>query len=400
MSTVDMTGRTKSNVMLQQGSRAMSTPSGRPEPDGGVPQKKRYSQPPPVSRQASAPPVKAPPPPGTLTRFASVPARHFANGTGFTKDQHKKLPLHPAASSRQVLDSSEALPPPNAKRRSSVKTETDAFEDDTRFMRILRYLRLLPPTPNEHPLRRRMRILTWWALLLDFLVAIVSILTFGEITSCCGEVIFPGKFDWNKLMQVISYLYLIGIFIEIHPVVREIGPVPWNLVNPIFGFMISFAVFVDDSRAEAISIWILEMGSIVLEFIIYRCRLTLYREESTKLGEVNQNIKNVKGEKYSGSYKKTQLQRERRQLREKHIQERKNLKTHFIAVGVNITLVCVTLLLIIFVAKSGGMCVRDGERPSLFQQNQQDRCPECAGSKKDCEICNDDGSTVCYYPYY
>jgi hypothetical protein len=309
-----------------------------------------------------------------------------------------KLSNHSQTSSRTFVET--ALPPPN--RKAETEKQLEGFEDDTRLHSVLRFFGILPPSPNESPMRRRIRILIWWTLILDFTVAIVSIFTFGEVTTCCGDVIFPGKFDWNKLMQVIAYLYLIGIFAEVHPVVREVDPIPWNLLNPVFGFFISFAVFVDDSRAEAISIWILEVASIVLEFVVYRLRKKLYREQGERLTKFDLKISSLSDEEQhaGSSYKKSHLLRERRELRQKHISERANLHIHLIGVAVNISLVCVTLLLIIFVAKSGGMCIRNGVRPSLFEQNQQERCSECQGTEGDCEICNDDGTKICYYPYY
>lgn len=84
---------------------------------------------------------------------------------------------------------------------------------------------------------RRVRYLLWSTLLLDLMVAVMSIAIFGgTVTMCCNVATMasiPGV-DWNLFMNAVAYIYLVGIFLEIHPVVRE-GPIPWNLLNPIFG---------------------------------------------------------------------------------------------------------------------------------------------------------------------
>ena len=51
-------------------------------------------------------------------------------------------------------------------------------------------------------------------------------------------------------------LYLVLIFAEIIPVVRQ--GLPFNVLNPLLGFAITFAMFFDDSVAEALAMWIIE----------------------------------------------------------------------------------------------------------------------------------------------
>ena len=41
-------------------------------------------------------------------------------------------------------------------------SEVYGFEDDTMLLRLCRYLRILPPHPDEHPIKRHVRILLWW----------------------------------------------------------------------------------------------------------------------------------------------------------------------------------------------------------------------------------------------
>jgi hypothetical protein len=303
-----------------------------------------------------------------------------------------------------------SLPPPTlatSERAGAVK-----FPNDTWWQKCLRHFRILPPVPNEGRTQRRVRFLIWSTLILDFLVAIVSIATFGgSITTCCKQATMasiPG-IDWNLLMNVISYIYLVGIFLEIHPVVRE-GPIPWNLLNPIFGSTLSFAVFVDDSKAEAIALWIMELGSVILEILTYLKLKKLYKREERRIDKLSATIKsecrkNPDVKKSGGDFRKNALLRDRRNLRIEHSNSTKKLQYHFVGVTVNFTLLCLTLLLMIMVARGGGMCLVGGEGLDLFSPDQRARCSLCAegsnGWKDKCAICMDNGDpNQCFYPYF
>jgi hypothetical protein len=280
--------------------------------------------------------------------------------------------------------------------KHTVDDDFCVFENDSKFQMCLRYFRILQPHPEEHALKKRIRYLIWYSLIVDFVVALVSILSYGKATTCCGEPIFslPGL-DLNKAVNIMMYIYMIGIIVEIHPVVRE-GLIPWNLMNPIFGFFIGFVVFVDDSRVEAVSVWILEVVTVVLEFITYRHYLTLFGESGERLEEVDERLALFP----KRGYERITIQRERRELRQQHAQARAKLRRHLIGVSMNIVLVVITLLVIIFVAKSGGMCVKDNASPNIFQSDQQDECNLCQGKR--CQICDLEESeeTQCYFPYF
>jgi len=254
--------------------------------------------------------------------------------------------------------------------------------------------------------------LIWATLVFDAMVAIVTIATFsGTVTMCCNKVTMASvqTIDWNTLIQVVSYIYLVGIFLEIHPVVRE-GPIPWNLFNPIFGSLLSFAVFVDDSKVEAISIWLLEVSSVMLEAVTYFKLKKMYQREERRLEKLDSNLN--KGDKKGGQYKENSYLRERRLLRLEHNENKSKLRYHFVGVSVNFVLVCLTLLLMILVARGGGMCLVAGEGLDLFHPDQRSRCFECEdesdGWNKRCEICepgpNDDqilnDPVQCFYPYF
>ena len=313
-----------------------------------------------------------------------------------------------------------SMPPPSI--HDSVHTRYH-FPEDKWWQICLRYLRILPPVKQEGSTRRKVRISIWATLTLDFCVAIVSILTYGgEVTMCCGTptmTSIPG-IDFNLLMNIIAYIYLVGIILEIVPVVRE-GPIPWNLLNPIFGSALSFAVFVDDSKAEAISIWVLELGTVILEFYTYIKLRKLHRRAETRLERLSQNIESYELSERDpekprlsaqDSYRNNYNLRERRTLRIEHAASEMTLRYHFIGVTVNFTLVGLTLLLIILVARGGGMCKVGGVGLDLFNTDQKGRCGECIsqfGAKERCQLCNDppegmepseDNIIQCYYPYF
>lgn len=294
-------------------------------------------------------------------------------------------------------DADKLRPPPKIKLQRE-DSETGEFPQDVWWQKCLRHFRILSPHPNEEKIKREVRLLIWSTLVLDVLVAVVSIATFGgTVTQCCDRAVMasiPG-IDWNLFMNVISYIYLIGIFLEIHPVVRE-GPIPWNLLNPVFGFLISFAVFVDDSKGEAITIWIMEMGSVILEIVTYRRLRILHARKHERLDKLDDEVAVAKGR----GYKKTALLRERRETRIVVATSRKKLQYHFVGVTVNSVLTLVTLLMIIFVARGGGLCLVGGEGLDIFSGDQRSRCFKCAGNDI-CEECTESGDIdQCYYPYF
>jgi hypothetical protein len=333
-----------------------------------------------------------------MISFDHIPSpRNSSSGGGHNKQtKTKKSPLPPPPVNKKTLPRSGSETPKERWMKNTVDDDFCVFENDSKFQMCLRYFRILPPHPEEHALKKRIRHLIWYTLIVDFVVALVSILSYGEATTCCGEDIFslPGL-DLNNAITIMMYIYMIGIIVEIHPVVRE-GLVPWNLMNPVFGFFIGFVVFVDDSPEEAASVWILEVVTVVLEFITYRHYLTLFGESVKRLEEVDERL----ALHPKRGYERFSIQRERRELRHEHATARAKLRKHLIGVSINIVLVFVTLLLIIFVAKSGGICVKDNNSPNIFQPDQQDECNLCQGEW--CQKCDleEFGETQCYFPYF
>jgi len=56
--------------------------------------------------------------------------------------------------------------------RSLLTIERSEYQNENRFLRGLRYIHFLAPHPNEDPIKKKIRIVTWIALFLDFLNAL------------------------------------------------------------------------------------------------------------------------------------------------------------------------------------------------------------------------------------
>jgi hypothetical protein len=423
--------------------------------------------------------------------------------------------------------------------RSQLSIDMDAFEDDPPWKQVLRYLHLLPPHKHEKPLKRKVRVFTWVVLFCDFIGALVAIGTYDGATSCCGVPIFEKivTIDWDTCFRVATCLYLIVVLAEIIPVVRR--GLPFNLLNPTLGFAITFAMFFDDSVAQAVTMWILEALAIFFEFLIYRIKATIYRDTTDRLDKIAADLAHVKrsqknilaASRHGGSQhfnssrsgalnrsnsgdmddfndedddddddslsghsfgendsnpdmddihdqrdptgqstsssrslvlplgsndetkrdrsfspsgrtsrtmdvpprfafpergrkksddlgvsahsmasmlshaplpwerKQMRLLRERRILRQKQKQEKVELRFHLIGTCINGGLLVISLILIIAIASTGGLCLYDGAA-KVFSTNQLGKCNQCIGTEGVCQICNADGNNQCYYPYY
>lgn len=337
---------------------------------------------------------------------------HNDDPNDYGDENNQQLAIVPAEDADYGADFEEnKLRPPPKVKLAREDSDLGEFPDDKWWQKCLRHFRILSPHPQEDELKKQIRYLIWCTLILDVLVAIVSIATFGDgVTSCCGTAVMAAgiAIDWDTFMKVVTWIYLVGIFLEIHPVVRE-GPIPWNLLNPAFGFLISFAVFVDDSKAEAISIWIMEFASVILELITFRKLKQIHQRKIKRLEELEEDIAN---EKYSHGYRKTAFLRERRETRLIVSESEKKLRYHFVGSTVAAALVSITLLLIIFVARGGGLCLVGGTGPGsgldIFNPDQKSRCTLCGdenGWTDRCIKCKNPGTEYeepdqCYFPYF
>ena len=318
--------------------------------------------------------------------------------------------------------------------------KTREFEDDTIQQTVLRYFHILPPVRDEKPDMKKIRIYIWCALILDFVAAIVSIATYDGVAECCGVPIYDvvAKVNWNVGIRVLTWIYLTAVFLEVIAVLRT--GIPFNLINPVMGFIIFFAMFFDDRTFEAISMWIIEASAIFFEFLVYRRYASIYQDKQSRLEEVEKELKGVKASKrsirtlkYEGDssddsmsddsfmgdeesskvstkdikklkMREFRLLRERRQLSQTQKQARIHMRYHFTGSTLNLGLAGVSLLLVIVIAKNKGLCIADFEKPKVFASDQLETCYLCRGAttgSNPCEICDDpDGRIHCYYPYY
>lgn len=194
--------------------------------------------------------------------------------------------LHPASVKKPFSDRDNGI--------LAHSNRTD-FPEDTKLQKFLRYLYILPPNRNETPREWRIRVLTWTSLICDFLAAIVAVTTFRDVNQCCGVPILSTlvfKAEWSLVIGATVIVYISMIFMEVVPVVRH--QLPFNLINPTLGFLITFAVFFDDDIAEAVFMWVIEVIAIICEILVYRLKRTTYLEKETLIMDTEDDIKRIK----------------------------------------------------------------------------------------------------------
>lgn len=178
--------------------------------------------------------------------------------------------------------------------RSQLSIDKELFEDDPTWKSALRWLHLLPPHKNENPLKRKIRIFTWLTLFFDFLAAVVAVTQYKSTITCCGEPIFSTvmDIDWDKAFRVLTAMYLVMVLAEIIPVVRQ--GLPFNVLNPLLGFAITFAMFFDDSVGEAVAMWVIEVLAVIFEFLVFRTHCRIYNETVTRIDKATQDLQYIK----------------------------------------------------------------------------------------------------------
>lgn len=168
------------------------------------------------------------------------------------------------------------------------------FPGDTKYQKVLRYMNILPPVHHETSRERRIRALTWASLICDFLAALVSVSTFDTVNMCCGDPILStiARTDWELIIKIFVYVYISMIFMEVVPVIRH--QLPFNLINPTLGFLVTFAVFFDDDIAEAVFMWVIEVIAIICEYFVYRLKKLKFREKEGLILDTEDEIKEIK----------------------------------------------------------------------------------------------------------
>mmetsp|Transcript_11290 Transcript_11290/g.21542 ORF Transcript_11290/g.21542 Transcript_11290/m.21542 type:complete len:335 (+) Transcript_11290:143-1147(+) len=251
-------------------------------------------------------------------------------------------------------------------------------------------------------------ILQWLSLLADISAACVAIVTFNGVTYCCGEAILNfGSLNmpWEHMIRVLTYLYLVLILVELYPVVKK--GFPFNIANPLMGFIVTLAMFFDDSKTEALIMWCIETFAVLCEYGIYCFKsyqrnwlnkeverlaiLTIPKEKRSRRRNSNESVEATEIEqlKYRQDYFRLKL--------EQKFMEKTFWYLRF-ACYLNILLVSAVLVLIIFISRAGGLCINGGRVPNLFDPDQIARCPACSDEDGFCEVCAE-GVRMCYYPY-
>ena len=129
--------------------------------------------------------------------------------------------------------------------------------------RCLVFVKLLPRDPADFgSLKCWVAWIQWLALLCDLAAAVVAVVTFNDVTYCCGRPIldFAANIQWKTATRFATYTYLALVVLEVYPVMRK--GFPFNIVNPVLGFMIMFAMFWDDSKTAALIMWGVETAAV------------------------------------------------------------------------------------------------------------------------------------------
>jgi hypothetical protein len=246
------------------------------------------------------------------------------------------------------------------------------------------------------------RWVQWAALLADISAALVSIITFNGVAYCCGSPIlnFGGTdIPWHTMIRIMTYVYLAMVFLEIYPVVKK--GFPFNLVNPIIGFVITLAMFFDDSKQQALMMWGIETFAVLCEFGVFRLKVMEKAQRAKDVKRIGKLTTEELDDNVDVEVAKKELKKTRQkfyQLKQEQIYEDKVLWYLRMGVYINISLVLMFLALIICITQAGGLCVHGDSMPNPFNLHPLDTCNQCEGGDGFCEVCTEEYDQ-CYFPY-
>lgn len=273
------------------------------------------------------------------------------------------------------------------------------------WKRLLRGLLLLEKKGEEvTPIKRWVRALTWLTFLCDFTAALVTLIQFDEVAQCCDRDILNFgaiNINWALIIQISVVGYLILILLEVYPVIRR--GFPFNIVNPLIGFMMTFALFFDDSYMEALIMWGIETCAVLCEFAMYRVKIrqvNLRQEEIKKL--MPKTTAKKKPTEDEDKYLRDLHKARRRYyvLKQEQRMDRQLLQYLHVAVYMNIIMASIVLILILVIARNGGLCIAQFDYPNPFDPNQIGKCFLCNSTTDECQICDAENNVYqCYFPY-
>ena len=238
----------------------------------------------------------------------------------------------------------------------------------------------------------------------DATAAIVSLVQFHGVTSCCGRPILNLggiNINWPTVIRYATIFYLILILLEVYPVLRR--GFPFNIVNPIIGFMITFALFFDDSYMEALIMWCIETLAVLSEFAVYRVKIRQVNMRAVEIKKLMpKTTKKKEAFEDEDEYLKDLHKARRRYyvLKQEQRMDQRLLQYLHLAVYMNIVMSSIVLMLILVIARNGGLCIENFDYPNPFASNQLARCTHCTDPLEECQYCDPLTETYqCYFPY-
>lgn len=288
---------------------------------------------------------------------------------------------------------------------SSTDSEEENVIPDPWYVALGRGLLLLEKKGEETtPIKRWLRCLTWTTFVCDATAAIVSLVQFQGVADCCGKPILNLggiNINWPTVIRYATIFYLILILLEVYPVLRR--GFPFNIVNPMIGFLITFALFFDDSYFEALAMWCIETCAVLSEFAVYRVKI---RQVNMRAVEIKKLMPKTTKKKDNFEDEDTylkELHKARRRyyvLKQEQRMDQRLLQYLHVAVYMNIVMSSIVLMLILVIARNGGLCIENWDYPNPFASNQLARCTHCTDPTLECQYCDDLTETYqCYFPY-
>jgi hypothetical protein len=260
---------------------------------------------------------------------------------------------------------------------------------------------LVPEDEENRRVKNMLCWVQWAALLADISAALTAIITFNGVAYCCGTPILNNggtNIPWHTLIRILTYVYLALVFLEIYPVVKK--GFPFNLVNPLVGFIITLAMFFDDSKVQALMMWGIETFAVLCEFGVFRLKVIEKAQRAKDVKRIGKLTNKEFADDVDIEEAKKELKKTRQryyQLQQEQLYEDKVLWYLRVGVYINISLVLMFLALIICISQAGGLCVHGDTLPNPFNLHPLDSCTLCEGDGM-CEICSEE-EDQCYFPY-
>ena len=281
---------------------------------------------------------------------------------------------------------------------------------------------------------------------------------------------FGGSVDWDRTILIVTCMYMILIFLEVLPVMSDVFPfnlfnpfvgflitfavffsdsmmeaaIMWTVEAvavgcEVYGYQLRLQIFgerkarLKQTKKDIKKLRILkrkvknqfETGKILTRAGSPQEILNIDLSDSDSSAEDDYFLDEMETQQNSadshtvasrnalttvsdiGTARETRLLRLRRKLRHSQAEDKRELRFHLIGVSINVFLVVFSLLMIIIIAKNGGMCIKGTQFGNIFKNDQLEKCDMCQGIDGPCEICvwKDDAQTLlsadsqCYYPY-